>query len=439
MTKLSSLASVQRLVVLLIFVGSSVPSYGLPPSEPIKFFEEAKLFPPTGQRRNGVGRAVDLMGNRAIVGAIGSGDGGGPFDAAFVFERDAKGWSYSQELIPSVVQASTATFGISVAIDGPTAIVGADLDGEQIWQSGAVYIFEEGPFGFSQSQKVYHPHLIMDGNFGRAIAKDGDTLIVGAPGLTGGTPRPTAYAFTRQNDLWTLQSELVPVVSANTIETFGYSVDVDGDFAAVGDEGDYNQGFFHRGAARIFQRTGSAWTETQHLTAFDSIQNHGFGEAISISGDTIAIGAPGDDDLGDLAGAIYIYRFNGEIWNLEQKIRAADGQRDDSFGRQLSLNGDLLVVGVEPDDDRAFDGGAVYVFERNGVTWSQTAKLFSSDINTSDYLGQSIALGDGQFIVGASNAEPFGAAYVFVIPEPSTLLLVWLTALSIVARRSLRT
>ena len=185
---------------------------------------------------------------------------------------------------------------------------------------------------------------------------------------------------------------------------------------------------------RIFQRTGITWSETQHITAFDSIENHGFGEAVSISNDTIAIGAPGDDDLGDLAGAIYIYRNDGSTWELEQKIKASDGQPDDSFGRQLSLHGDLLVVGEEAEDDKAFDGGAVYVFQRSGATWTQTAKLFTSDISTSDYFGNGIALDNGQFIAGASNADPFGAAYVFVIPEPSTLLLISFASGGIVGR-----
>jgi hypothetical protein len=121
---------------------------------------------------------------------------------------------------------------------------------------------------------------------------------------------------------------------------------------------------------------------------------------------------------------------------LEQKIRALDGQPDDSFGRQLSLHGDLLVVGEEGEDDKAIDGGAVYVFQRSGATWTQTAKLFTSDIGTSDYLGNGIALDNGQFIAGASNADPFGAAYVFVVPEPSTVLLMSLAACAIACRRS---
>jgi hypothetical protein len=98
-------------------------------SPPTRFFEEAKLFPPVGHPLNGVGRAVDIKGNRAIVGAIGSGSGSGPFDAAFIFERVGNGWKYVEELIPSTVQAVTSTFGISVAINGGTALVGADLDG----------------------------------------------------------------------------------------------------------------------------------------------------------------------------------------------------------------------------------------------------------------------------------------------------------------------
>lgn len=388
-----------------------------------QFYQEAKLVTPNGYRLNGVGRAVDIKGDRSIVGAIGSNSGGSPYNAASIFDRDAQGWHFAQQLVPLNLQASTATFGISVAVEGTTAIVGADLDGETVWQSGAVYTFEKGPTGFAQAQKIFHPESIMDGNFGRSIDLDGNTLIVGAPGLTGGSPPPAAYAFTKQNGLWTLQSKLVPVANANKIETFGYSVAVSGDFAVIGDEGDFTQGFFHRGAARVFHRTGTTWAETQQLMAFDTNIYHGFGEAVSISGDTIAVGAPGDDDLGYLAGAVYIYRFNGSTWGLEQKIKASDGVADDSFGRQLSLYGNTLVVGEEANDGAANSGGAAYVFQRSGSSWTQTSKLFSADIATDNLFGHSVAVDNGQFITGATNASPFGAAYVFVVPEPSAVLL----------------
>ena len=109
------------LISVLLLLRDNSPARAA--SAPTIFFEEAKLFPPTGHPLNGVGRAVDIKGNRAIVGAIGSGSGNGPFDAAFIFERDANGWNYVEELIPSTVQAVTSTFGISVAINGGTALV----------------------------------------------------------------------------------------------------------------------------------------------------------------------------------------------------------------------------------------------------------------------------------------------------------------------------
>jgi FG-GAP repeat len=383
--------------------------------------EEAKISSPTGRELNGFGRAVDIYGDLAIVGAIGSGGGGGPFNASYVFQRTTNGWDFEQELVPSSVQATVATYGISVAIDDTQAIVGADLNGEIQWQSGSVYVFNRESAGYVEVQKIFHPELTYDGNFGHSISLQGNTMIVGAPGLTGGTPPPAAYAFVRQAGVWSLQQKLTPTISAGTIERYGTSVAVDGDFAVIGDDGGFSQGFNNRGDARIFMRTDSSWRESQLLSAFDSYQNQDFGAAVSISGDTIAVGAPGGGNSNNLPGSVYIYRFDGANWNFEQRLRSSSARGGDSFGESLSLDGNRLVVGQQANSQNP--AGSAYVFERQGSVWQLASQLTSADGRSNDYFGSSVALDGSQFIVGASRALPHGAAYVF-LPEPASLMSI---------------
>lgn len=402
----------------------------------IAFVEEARFTSPTGYRLNGFGGAVDIQGDRAIVGAIGADSSHGPFDSAYLFERTDSGWSFEQELIPSKVQATTATFGISVQLDDTQAIVGADLNGELVWQSGAIYVFDRTPTGYSESQKIFHPELTYDGNFGHALSLQGDTLIIGAPGLTGGTPPPAAYAYVRQAGVWTFQQKLVPTISGDTIERYGTSVAVDGDFAVIGDDGGYSQGVNNRGDARVFKRTGTTWQETQLLSAFDTYQNQDYGTAVSISGDTIAIGAPGGGNNSDRPGSIYIYRFDGNTWNFEQRLRATNAHGGDSFGWHIELDGNRLVVGQEQFSTKS--AGSAYVFERQGTTWQLVSQLTSSDGMLDDYFGSAVALDGNQFIIGASRASPYGAAYVYV-PEPGSMgLLILPVFVTIFYTRSVR-
>src|SRR5690606_23197417 len=130
------------------------------------------------------------------------------------------------------------------------------------------------------------------------------------------------------------------------------------------------------------------------------------------------------------AGSAYIYYKNTTGWTLQQKLVASDRGAGDYFGTVVAISGDYIVIGAYNEDEDASgsntlsDAGSAYVFVRNGSTWSQQQKLVTSDRNSGDYFGSSVAISGDYIVVGArlededasgsntlSNA---GSAYVFI-------------------------
>jgi hypothetical protein len=117
------------------------------------------------------------------------------------------------------------------------------------------------------------------------------------------------------------------------------------------------------GSAYVFTRGGGVWTQQAKLTAADGAASDLFGYSLSLSGDTLAVGAYGDDDNGSASGSAYVFTRSGGVWTQQAKLTAGDGAASDYFGYSLSLSGDSLAVGAYLDDDNGTDSGSAYVFQ----------------------------------------------------------------------------
>ena len=123
------------------------------------------------------------------------------------------------------------------------------------------------------------------------------------------------------------------------------------------------------------------WTEMQKLLASDSKAGDWFGRSVSLDGDTALIGADGDNENGNWSGSAYVFTRNGTTWSQEAKLLSSDGAAFDAFGFSVSLSGDFALIGAFGDHSAK---GSVYVFIRANTTWSQKAKIFDSDGATLD-------------------------------------------------------
>lgn len=235
--------------------------------------------------------------------------------------------------------------------------------------------------------------LPVEVDFGEArIALSGERLLVGLPDLEqafvydrddAGTPDPT-------DDAW-VQTALVPAPPASF---FGSRVALEGDVALVSANGD----------VRVFERGVASWAEVAQIAHPGTLRS------LALDGDVAALGTT---DFG-AAQQVQVHRRGAGAWPLEATLAASDGANGDSFGDAVDVSGDTVVVGAYGDDDLGAQSGSVYVYERAGTAWNEAAKLNGFDAASSDSFGRSVALADNRLLVGApTKVVPGGRGAVY--------------------------
>jgi len=358
-----------------------------------------------------VGASVAIDKNIIVVGAPDD-DEAGPFaGAAYVFVRQGHTWEQSAKLLGPAT-SGFRSFGESVAVSHNVVVIGAPFDGPGGDGSGAVYVYVHNGSRWTRQARLTASDASANQLFGDAVAIDGSTLVVGA--FLDGERAPNAgaaYVFTRKGSLWTQQAKLT-ASNASEFAFFGSAVAVKGDHVVVGAP--------TAETAYVFTQHGKAWTEDAVLSASDALEGDysAFGAAVAIDHDTVLIGAPTEGHAAPETGAAYLFRRHGHRWAQDQKIIAPDGVGEDEFGTSVAIEGKQLVVGApfrEPGNQ-----GALYIFDEHGHTWKHRRTLTADP--TTAFLGSSVALQDDVLVGGAPAFVEFdglqsaGGAYVFDRP-----------------------
>ena len=376
---------------------------------------ETKLTASDGAMNDFFGTSVVIGGDTAIVGAWGDDTVGSNSGAAYVFQRSGTNWTEQAELTASGVAAG-AGLGISVAISGDTVVAGAFQDDDAGSNSGSAYVFQRSGTAWSEQAKLTASDGAAGDRFGISVAISGDTVVVGAhEDDDSGSESGSAYVFQRSGTVWTEQAKLLASDGAANDE-FGCTVAISSDTVVVGAQ-------FHGksdslvGAAYVFQRNGTAWIEKAKLLASDGAESDIFGSSVTISGDTIVVGAARGDGATTDSGSAYIFQRSGTTWTEQAKLTASDGSTDDRFGDSVAISDDTVAVGAFGDDDDAGNSsGSTYVFQRSGPAWIEKAKLTASDGPAAAF-GYSVDISDGIVIVGAFGDDyaglNSGSAYVY--------------------------
>lgn len=375
-----------------------------------------KITPPTPEGFGKFGFAVGISGNHIIVSAYDySTDSlGGNFKsgagAAYIYENRNGVWGYAEKISAPDVnngRKEQDLFGISVAISGTYAIVGA----------------------------MYHSY---DSSGGDSVFRAG-----------------AAYIYEKNNGAWGFVKKITPPTTNNgrkAEDQFGRVVSISGNYALVGSERHSydsvgNDSLQWSGAAYIFERNNGAWGFVKKLshpkTTSPQRQRDFFGSSVALNGDFAIVGARGDkfDSIGgsfsDKAGAAFIYkRINGS-WSLQEKITAPsiDSNRIDSdfFGAAVDIDDNFIVVGARNHSydstgtNKKSKAGALYIFENRNNSWNYLKKLSAPESNNyrnrDDWLGFSVGISDTVVISGAyfhdydSSGTNFkdnaGAAFIF--------------------------
>jgi len=226
--------------------------------------------------------------------------------------------------------------------------------------------------------------------------------------------------------VWTQQQKLTASDAAAN-DWFGWPVSVSGDTVVVGAYRDDGVGT-DSGSAYVFVRSGGVWTQQQKLTASDAAAQDQFGSDLSVSGDTAVVSARWDDGAGTDSGSAYVFVRSGGVWTQQQKLTASDAATNDWFGFAVSVSGNKAVVGAPLDDDAGSSSGSAYVFVRSGGVWTQQQKLTASDAAANDQFGQLVSLTGDTVAIGTpadDAAGPFsGSAYLFSCSPPPSLVTI---------------
>jgi hypothetical protein len=487
------------------------------------WYQEAYIKAPNAGAGDNLGQNISISEDTLVVGArfedsnqttITNGNGVSNNNlaensgAAYVFKRVGSSWALEAYLKASNAEASD-DFGHSVDISADTLVVGAfGEDSNQtlitnettssvdnsIAHAGAAYVFRRQGSSWVQEAylKPFNPHV--GGSFGVWTTISGDTIAVGsldwnsAITITNGTT-PTSsntnskesgavYVFKRIAGRWEPEAYL-KAPNNGSEDWFGYKTELSGDVLVVGafkednsqttiTNGSLisdNNSSVDAGAAYVFRRSSRVWALEAYLKAPNNQAGSWFGHGVSISNDTIVVGAERENNnqtviaastaTTNVIGAAYVFRWTGDIWNFEAYLKAPNAGIDDQFGRGVSVSGDRIAISAfrednalggvingtfnQADSATANNSGAVYVFRRQNNKWVNEAYLKAANPGAQDVMGAStVALSGDTLVVPApyedssqttitngqtasadNSATDSGAVYVFRRPEKS--------------------
>ena len=323
----------------------------------------------------------------------------------YVFRKEGMDWREEERIVPSDA-VEHDRFGHAVAIDGDSLAVGAHAHHDLGRKAGSVDLFRLRRGAWREEERLAVPGSL---RFGHAVALHGDRLAVGAPGdLAGNVPAGAVYVFQRRGSSWNQETKLT-ALDAEAHDLFGIALGISGDTAAVGASADDEQGSM-TGAAYVFRREGGRWRQEAKLLPDDAASLSEFGKAVAIDGDTLVVGADGAGDVGKFAGAAYVFRRQGKEWRQEARLLASDRQPGDRFGNAVTIHGDTLVVGAHFADPAGLGSGAAYVFRREQGRWRQAAKLVPRGAAAGEEFGNAVGVHGGVVTVGALRGGRVGTA-----------------------------
>lgn len=407
--------------------------------------------------------------------------------AAYVFVKNGATWSQEAYLKPSSTDILD-NFGWSVGISGDTIIVGAERESSDATgvngddtnndadESGAAYIFRRSGTTWTQEAYLKASHVFDDRRFGWDVDVSGDTAVVSsyldASSSTGVGGDPTdltkpnsgaVWAFRRTGTTWS-QDAYIKASNTDTSDNFGWSISLDDDVLVVGAINEssnatgvngiqINNLAVNAGAAYVFRRSGTGWSQEAYLKASGVSEGDRFGHSVSIDADTIIVsavaeesassGVNGDDTDDSLkgAGAAYVFVHDGTNWTQQAYLKASNPGFGYGFGSSVAVSGDRVIVtsigepsgssGVNPPPTSAIEqlSGAAYCFARSGSSWNQEAFIKASNVDRRDFFGSATAIDADVAVVSAigedsgstgaggdqfdESADGSGAVYIF--------------------------
>ncbi len=361
-------------------------------------------------QQGGFGLSLGLSGDTAFVGWMVDENPYNGSGSVYVFERSAAGWKRVDRLYPNP-GGINAWFGTVTDVSGDRAVVTVL---KKSLNKARAYFYDRKPTGWELIQ-VVDPGTLPDDEWGFSVAMDGDVTMVGFAKDAGWSG--SVYVYERGSTDWVFKGKLTASDSAID-QMFGAGVAIDGDRAAVGSL----SGFWDpswSGAVYVFERNAAGvWVETAKLVANEDTSSNYFGLRVGLSGDRIVASSYLQDGG---RGAAYVFEETGSGWVQTARLSASDGHPGARFASDISLDGDRLLVGAFEDNEAGGKAGAAYLFQHGATGWVQTAKLIPESVEKNDWFGYAVAL-EGETamvtapIVGWKPLAGFGGVHVYSLP-----------------------
>ena len=356
-----------------------------------------------------LGDGVVLGGTVSLLALTGCGsEEPGRAERLGVAQAKLSFWTEEQRVFASDAQGNDR-FGSGIAIDGDWMAVGARLAEGLFNDDGVIYLFERVGGVWVEQQVLTGLDLTDDAMFGRAMAMDGDTLIVGAPNdhFNNILDTGSAHIYVLDNGTWVFQQKILPLGLGG--DFCGKTVDISGDSVIIGchlyDPNPVSPN--NAGAAFVFVRSAGVWTQEEILLGDGGFADQ-FGSSVAIDGDWAVVGALGVDAIGaQNAGAFYAFQRNAGNWTSAGFVGNPNPKAGDEFGYSIALDGNTAVVGTRFDDVFALndDGGAAYAYEQVGGVFGLQQALIKASPASGDNCGWSVAIAGDNAIVGCPNAN----------------------------------
>jgi hypothetical protein len=362
------------------------------------------------------GTAISLDGDTLAVGASERlAEAGYQDGMVFVYQREAGQWIEVSRLSAAIQDKESQSdiqFGSALALEGDTLMIGAPGADEPAGgkNSGAVFIFQRQVDQWAQTGILTASDPSADANFGgQMVLRDGVLLV--SAGFTG----QAAYVFEQQGQRW-VQTARLSETGLGERDHFGNSLALDKDHLAVAAiYFDPQKDRYVSSAVFLFRRQAGSWVQETKLT-FGDQDTSSFGYSLDIEGDTLVAGDSGDE-AGYLSGAVDIFEYGPGGWKQQARLVAGDGSFFSTFGSSVDLQGNILAVGSGGDSSHEFWAGSVTLFRRVGDTWLDLLKLYPDEEDLEgDFYGGSLKYSGNTLVVAAP--DEFGkAVYVYEISD----------------------
>lgn len=383
-----------------------------------QYSQVEKLVSGDRESRAEYGTSVDIRGDYALVGASRETIAAG---AAYVYKRDSGGnWNFAQKLLPFDPKEMAEYGGGAKLADGYLVVASGRADIGSVIRAGALYVYKQVNETWELDTKLVASDFSGDAKMGMnptSLDVEGTTIAVGAPGETGWTG--SVYIFNKNGDTWTeTQKILSPNPQMN--EVFGIGVSISGDTLAIGAQGTIN----NSGAVYIYIKNGSGnWEHNQTLRASDIVAEDYFGTSVAIDGNYLVAGSYGKNGE---TGAAYIFeKDNDGTWTETQKLMGHSQEPNKQFGWSTEIKGNFMMVAAP--SVYGSEVGEVYFYNRNSSgEWVEQQLIQGTDTVAEDVFGWCVAMNGQDAIIGApwsdldenggNSMDSAGAAYIFGNP-----------------------